>query len=187
MSKKVIDVLWINIWNTRQTCDYDEYYESKAKLLLELETLKSSLEIISGEDRDFCKNINLCYNVTEFINSDLKSLRWCYLFSYMKISDYLSACLKCVFHNDFEEMIDMMCDSGYGVTSISNDTNNRINTHISRLSTCIEWLLSIDKNELSKNNEYLPEIVDKYNYAQINLCAITKLFVDCLYDSGIVD
>jgi len=182
--KKVIDMMWYHIWQMGHgTYSLKQYEIARSELMDKLDILVDSLEILNNSHTFFESSVNAN-----------KNLKMAYLVIYKDILLSLSICLRCIFDGQFSSMIAQMYEVGYtpNFPLFPNNTfANNIKAHLKHLNTCNKWLDNFDKpfiKQYKKQYEnYLPEIVDKFSYSKVNVCAITKLFTACLYNSGVLD
>lgn len=154
------------------TKDISEYHNAKKRLLSDIHSLKSAIKVSKDTD------------------SQGKMIKLIYMMYTNKVFNNISICLNCIFDKDQKKLIKKMNELGYIITNIGKVSPRDYESHDRLLTTCEDWIKNMDNAFPQEYNEqfskHLPLVVDRFSYSQINICAIVKLFIECLFDSDAI-
>jgi len=164
-----------SIWFLSKCSNIDDYLESKKNLAYNFTALCQIIKEMS-ENQDS----------PDDIESQTKSIRFMYTLYGTEILKNISVCIRVIWENDRAKFNNYLSSIGYFSNNVyRTKKESPVGLHLEHLTTCKKWVDNMDcafpREFMAQFHTDLPEIVDNLSYSKVNVCAVLKIFLFCLF------
>jgi hypothetical protein len=155
----------------------EEYHEAKRVLSYHFSAMH---QVVSEMNRKDCEIVDNGKQGT--------ALKFIYEIYSAEIFKSLSVCMRAIWDNDRAEFMRFLDSTGYFVNAMLERDGNTVKFSPELLLTCKKWVDNMDyafpKEYMAQFHISPPDIIDKFSYSRINVCAILKIFIFYIFISS---